>query len=591
MRISLFGPLTVHAENGLLENQDFGGLKPKELLAALLLARGRPVSKDQLANDLWADGRVPKNIGGTLETYISQLRKRLFPDRETARRVLATDAGAYRFVVDQVTTDVDVFDGLLLRAETTTADKLHLFTQAAALADRGDLLEDLPNHPWIHGERELYRDRASRVHLLAARELIVAGGYGNAIHHAEQALRIRPYAEEAFQQLMLAEYALGHTEAARQVFERCRQLLGDHLGHDPTTATESLAGAIDAGTPVIELIESEGPTSIHSQRGSDDRRDPSRRLPFMARETAAQAVEDHVEASRTHGPRVILVEGVAGIGRSAFLDHLYGRLPGIVGRDRYRPADKEQPNLPLARALKFALADGSGAIAAAEYDSAPYIVGEGAALDQMLGVLELAAPLTLLLDDLHMADPATIAAVGWLRRSAPSLALTIVATVRTPADRLAGIETIGADQVVELQPITPAEAEQQYDIDPEIVAATGGVPRLLADTWRWHRAGGDGVSPSLRSTILRSTRGLGGLSAGVLQASCQVNEPFAASDLDGLSALSHGDRLDVLDALCSAGYLRREGEGAFRFQAPLVRDVISSTAVIDLTDADSAAAR
>ena len=209
----------------------------------------------------------------------------------------------------------------------------------------------------------------------------------------------------------------------------------------------------------------------------------------------------------------------------------------------------------------------------------------------MLGVLELAAPLTLLLDDLHMADPATIAAVGWLRRSAPSLALTIVATVRTPADRLAGIETIGADQVVELQPITPAEAEQQYDIDPEIVAATGGVPRLLADTWRWHRAGGDGVSPSLRSTILRSTRGLGGLSAGVLQASCQVNEPFAASDLDGLSALSHGDRLDVLDALCSAGYLRREGEGAFRFQAPLVRDVISSTAVIDLTDADSAATR
>ena len=134
MRISLFGPLTVHAENGLLENQDFGGLKPKELLAALLLARGRPVSKDQLANDLWADGRVPKNIGGTLETYISQLRKRLFPDRETARRVLATDAGAYRFVVDQVTTDVDVFDGLLLRAETTTADKLHLFTQAGRLA-------------------------------------------------------------------------------------------------------------------------------------------------------------------------------------------------------------------------------------------------------------------------------------------------------------------------------------------------------------------------------------------------------------------------------------------------------------------------
>ena len=590
MRISLFGPLTVHAENGLLENQDFGGLKPKELLAALLLARGRPVTKDQLATDLWADGRVPKNIGGTLETYISQLRKRLFPDRETARRVLATDAGAYRLALDQVTTDVDVFDGLLVRAETTTADRLHLFTQAAALADRGDLLEDLPDHTWIHGERELYRDRATRVHLLAARELLVAGGYANAIHHAESALRIRPYAEEAFQQVMVAEYALGHTEAARHAFERCRELLGEQLGHDPTTATESLAAAIDAGTPVIELIESEGPTSIQTTRGSDDRRDPSRRLPFMARDAAVQAVEAHVEASRVQGPRVALIEGVSGIGRSAFLDHLYGRLPGIIGRDRFRPGDTENPNLPLARALKFALADGSGAIAAAEYEAAPFIVGEGAALEQLRGVIELAAPVTLLLDDLHFADPATIAALGWLRRSAPELALTVVATVRTPCEIAAGIDTIGADQTIELQPISPDEAEAQYGIDPEVVSATGGVPRLLADTWRWHRAGGDGVSPSLRSSILRATRGLGGLRAGLLQASCRVHEPFQASDLDDFSTIPAGDRLEVLDGLCSAGYLRRD-DGAFRFQAPLVRDVIASTAVIDLTNADSVAKR
>lgn len=586
VRISLFGPLTVHAENGLLENQDFGGLKPKELLVALLLARGRPVTKDQLAADLWADGRAPKNVGGTLETYVSQLRKRLFPDRESARRVLVTDSGAYRFALDQVTTDVDVFDELVHRAETTGTDKLHLFTQAAALAERGDLVADLPDHNWIVGERELYRDRATRVHLLAARELLVAGGYGTAIHHAEQALRIRPYAEEAFQQLMVAEYALGHTEASRQTFERCRQLLGDHLGHDPTTATESLAAAIDAGTPVIELIESDGPMSIHTTRGSDDRRDPSRRLPFMARETAAEAVESHVEASLTHGPRVVIVEGVAGIGRSAFLDHLYTRLPGIVGRDRFRPTDRQQPSLPLARALTHALADGSGAIAAAEYEAAPFIVGEGAALEQMRRVLELAAPLTLLLDDLHLADPATVAALGWLRRSAPPLALTVVATVRTPADRASGIDTIGADQVIELQPITPTEAERQYDIDPGIVAVTGGVPRLLADTWRWHRAGGDGVSPSLRASILRATRGLGALRAGLLQATCRIGEPFEAADLDEISSVPAGDRIEALEALCAAGYLRREA-GSFRFQAPLVRDVIATTAEIDLTDSAS----
>jgi hypothetical protein len=35
--------------------RDFGGVKPKQLLEALLIQRGRPLTKDQLAEMIWGD--------------------------------------------------------------------------------------------------------------------------------------------------------------------------------------------------------------------------------------------------------------------------------------------------------------------------------------------------------------------------------------------------------------------------------------------------------------------------------------------------------------------------------------------------------
>jgi len=101
VQISILGSLRVRVSDSELGQQDFAGVKPRELLALLLLARGRPVTKTALAEKLWPE-RQPKNVDGTLETYVSLVRKKLFPDRATARRVLTTSPGAYRFATDQV---------------------------------------------------------------------------------------------------------------------------------------------------------------------------------------------------------------------------------------------------------------------------------------------------------------------------------------------------------------------------------------------------------------------------------------------------------------------------------------------------------
>src|SRR5436309_14002506 len=52
----LFGPLEVGCADGRhLGPRDFGGVKPKQVLEILLTERGRPVSKDRMADLLWGE--------------------------------------------------------------------------------------------------------------------------------------------------------------------------------------------------------------------------------------------------------------------------------------------------------------------------------------------------------------------------------------------------------------------------------------------------------------------------------------------------------------------------------------------------------
>ena len=82
--VQLFGSLTISAGGRRLGPRDLGGLKPKQLLVALLLARGRCIPKARLAELLWGDAR-PRDPSATLENYVSVLRRRLAPVAAVAR--------------------------------------------------------------------------------------------------------------------------------------------------------------------------------------------------------------------------------------------------------------------------------------------------------------------------------------------------------------------------------------------------------------------------------------------------------------------------------------------------------------------------
>ena len=104
----LFGAIEVMVNSQRLGPRDFGGVKPKQLLEALLVQRGRSLAKDRLAEMIWG-AALPRTVSATIESYVSLLRSRL----GVASGLIATETGGYRADLGGVQVDVDAFDGLL----------------------------------------------------------------------------------------------------------------------------------------------------------------------------------------------------------------------------------------------------------------------------------------------------------------------------------------------------------------------------------------------------------------------------------------------------------------------------------------------
>ena len=595
LRIEVFGPLRIERSRpdggvDVLGPADLGGVKTKELLELLVLARGRPVRKSVLVEHLWTGGDGPRHPMATLESYVSVLRKHLFTDGDEARRTLVTMNGAYRFDTGRIVLDLDLFDAALEAATGPRHTRLPRLLRAAELAV-GDLLEDVHEAAWLDQEREMTGERVARVHLLIAADLLTQGDPAGAAHHGERVLRHRPYSEEAHRMIMLAEHSLGHTEASRSAFERCRRLLAQDLGVDCTTETEELAASIDAGTPAAELIAERWPAESAARRTSArlrraDRRDPTRALPFVGRRAELERARSSCEIAAAGAFQLVIVRGRTGMGRTAFLARLAGLVSDTtslsVGRATYTPMDSERPGVPLAAALLDAVGGTESAAAATAYARAPFVDTSDITLHALQRLVADHGPLALLLDDLHWADADTLTALEWLGRNQPTLPLAVVATVRSSVhDGHLGwrAEPVAlAHDVIDLAPLRTDEASELRALDLPLIRATGGVPALLADSWRWiHAGGGDGPSPSLRDAVLRHVRSLGSPYAGLLRSAAALAEPFTSDHLASVARMPVGIVDRSVAELCRADLLERHGDGV-RFRATLVRDVLGDAA-------------
>jgi hypothetical protein len=119
MEIRILGPLEVVAEGDPVE---LPSGKARLLLAALVVHANQVVSTDRLFEFLW-HGQPPDSAVGTLQTYVSHLRRSLEPDRMPRQRnrlVISREPG-YLLAVDRDQIDAGRFERLVGQASRFSA--------------------------------------------------------------------------------------------------------------------------------------------------------------------------------------------------------------------------------------------------------------------------------------------------------------------------------------------------------------------------------------------------------------------------------------------------------------------------------------
>src|SRR6478735_4688414 len=112
MRFRVLGPLEVTGTDG--EAVDLGSPKLRALLTLLLLDAGRVVPLDRIIDQMWGD-EPPASATGTLQSYVSNLRRLLEPDRGPRQpaQVLLTRPPGYSVRVDADELDLLCFTRLV----------------------------------------------------------------------------------------------------------------------------------------------------------------------------------------------------------------------------------------------------------------------------------------------------------------------------------------------------------------------------------------------------------------------------------------------------------------------------------------------
>jgi WD40 repeat protein/DNA-binding SARP family transcriptional activator len=239
MEFRILGPLEVRNERGTV---GLGGMKPRALLAVLLLHRNEPVTADRLALEVWGE-EAPHTAIKTVQVHISRLRKAL-SDADIVR----TTAAGYCLRVRPGELDVERFEQLVDDATHALADG-QAERAAAGLREalalwRGPPLADLAFEPFASAEIA----RLEEQHLVALETRIEAdvaiGRHADVIGELQQILSEHPLRERLAAQLMLALYRCGRQAEALEVFGDVRRALIAEIGVEPGPELRRLQEAI-----------------------------------------------------------------------------------------------------------------------------------------------------------------------------------------------------------------------------------------------------------------------------------------------------------------------------------------------------------
>jgi DNA-binding SARP family transcriptional activator/WD40 repeat protein len=231
--IGVLGPLRV-ALGG--RDAELGGPKQRAVLAILVAARGRVLSRDQVIEGVWGEVGSDANRK-SFHTYVSNLRAVL------GGEAIVRSGEAYRLDVGPGTVDSQAFEAAVSdgRRLVATDPGLAAISLREALGLwRGRPYADLTDIPGIEAEvRRLEELRLEAVELRVDAEL-ASGLHGSLIAEVAALAEEHPMRERFRAQQMLALYRSGRQSEALKAYRRTESFLAEELGVDPSDELRDL---------------------------------------------------------------------------------------------------------------------------------------------------------------------------------------------------------------------------------------------------------------------------------------------------------------------------------------------------------------
>jgi DNA-binding CsgD family transcriptional regulator len=328
---------------------------------------------------------------------------------------------------------------------------------------------------------------------------------------------------------------------------------------------------------------------------------------LRGRQVQLEALSDQLDALQGGRGGIVLVTGLAGMGKTVLLDEteVLARERGVrVFRGTGDAAARVIPFGPLLEALVSAHDAPVDPAVLRDLSQSPdqrfWLLRE---LQESLERAALRAPLLISVDDVQWADEATLAALATLPKQLAThriLWLLAASTGQLPApacDVVGRIEEAGALKIT-LPPLDgDAVAGVAEDLlggapDPAlrtVLAGVRGQPFLLTELLRGMRdeklvEAGDGIARLTGTRIpLRfvdsvndQLRHLSAAARDALQTACVLGRRFSADELAALTATTPAAILGALREALAAGLVTEDGD-RLTFRHDLVREAVDAT--------------
>jgi len=232
LQIHTLGGWEMRAGGRLIDLQVLRKRRAGELLALLLISRGRCLPTDQIVDRLWPDKEYSSALA-LLHQATSTLRRALEPDlpEKFPSRYLQVDDGRVALVLPpDSSVDYEVFRDCIRDADWDGALETY----------RGEFLPDYRYADWAEAQRRWLGQDYQRALLAKAGTWLVEGQFALVLDACRKLVAAEPWQEQAVLLGMQACMGLGDAAGALRFYQTLEKTLRTELGVKPQAELQEL---------------------------------------------------------------------------------------------------------------------------------------------------------------------------------------------------------------------------------------------------------------------------------------------------------------------------------------------------------------